>query len=102
MERLYLLTVNIDQIHANMIPHINTIEHTISRLELLIDKTKCNYRHQLDYTPPMKRLLFKLIEFVKKDVDTKNSLIKETKNKSFSKKFGSLLEKGLHVIGNKI
>jgi len=102
MERLYLLTVNIDQIHANMIPHINTIEYTISRLELLIDKTKCNYTHQLDYNPPMKRLLFKLIEFVKKDVDTKNNLVKETKKKSFSKKFGSLLEKGLHIIGNKI
>ena len=96
MEKIYFIFMNIDSIYNKMMPHLNSIENSISRLELLIDITNCNFKTEtFEYQKPMKKLIFKLFEVIQEDKSLKEEILKESRILRISNNIKKGIEKAL-------
>ena len=96
-QRLYYLIIHIDDIHTKILPHLAYMQSYISRIELLIDRTKCNFKTITTYQKPMKKLFFKLFEFIKKYDNFKTEMKKDLKHKRTTSKIKRYIENILTI-----
>ncbi len=94
-ERLYYLIVYIEDIHSKILPHLAYMQSYISRIELLIDKTRCNFKTITTYQKPIKKLVFKLLDVVKKHKEFKEELKNNIKHNHTSSKIKRAIERVL-------
>lgn len=96
-ERFYYLIVYIDDIYSKILPHLAYMQSYISRIELLIGNTKCDFKKITTYEKPLKTLLFKLLETLKKYESFNKELLKLIDDKKTSTKLKRYIERILTV-----
>lgn len=98
IDRFVKIIIKLESIKEKMLVHLHSLEFIIFRLELLIDKNKCNYQEVYTYDKPINKLLNRLFICINDKKHLKKNIEEDLKSNKISNIVKRLLNDLLNLL----